>query len=69
MRNASELDLLLSHITENQQAQKLVPRDKIIEHLINFAKDLKKSRDQISGEQAGLTKDATKQGIWNAEDV
>lgn len=69
VRNASELDLLLSHITENQQAQKLVARDKLIEHLINFAKDLRKSREQLSGEQTSNARDQGKKGIWSVSDV
>lgn len=45
INNSSELDLLLQHITVDGQCQKLVERDQIIQHLINFAKELKARRD------------------------
>lgn len=46
IKNSSELDLLLEEITKNRQCQELVGRDKIIEHLINYARKLKEKREQ-----------------------
>ncbi|CAL5975132.1 Conserved_hypothetical protein [Hexamita inflata] len=70
IRNSSELDLLLQHITVNGQCQQLVDRDKLINHLIEYAKELKKRRDQSQNQtNQQKTEQSNKQGIWSLEDV
>jgi hypothetical protein len=46
IRNTSELDQLLKKVTVMEKCQELVPRDEIIARLIEYAKDLKKTREE-----------------------
>lgn len=65
IRNASELDLLFTHVTVNGKGFELLPRDKIVNSLRAFAAEVVVKREAGRQGETAAAGSSKKGGIWS----